>query len=139
MRISDWSSDVCSSDLERLAANLFGLAWEKGFSAHDELKVGFNRRTAGYEAGELVFVYREGGNVSPDPYANRAHMSTSAALEDPADEIYRRIGAEVRTQRQAPMLAQQPDATEEKPTPTRSIPPHFQRVKADTTPTPSLQ
>src|SRR3546814_19426277 len=79
----------------------------------DELKVGFNRRTAGYEAGELVFVYREGGNVSPDPYANRAHMSTSAALEDPADEIYRRIGAEVRTQRQAQMLAQQPAATEE--------------------------
>src|SRR3546814_6675035 len=119
MRISDWSSDVCSSDLdagleaddprdpghpahaldrrirgevakaesrigkswdessERLAANLFGLAREKGFSAHDELKVGFNRRTAGYEAGELVFVYREGGNVSPDPYANRSEEHTS--------------------------------------------------------------
>src|SRR3546814_2282757 len=121
MRISDWSSDVCSSDLERLAANLFGLAWEKGFSAHDELKVGFNRRTAGYEAGELVFVYREGGNVSPDPYANRAHMTTRAAIEQPADEIYRRIGAEARTQQQAQVLVQQPCITEAHRNPIRRI------------------
>src|SRR3546814_14548543 len=72
---------------ERLAANLFGLAREKGFSAHAELKVGFNRRTAGYEAGELVVVSREGGNVSQVPYATRAHMSTTEAPKGPADKI----------------------------------------------------
>src|SRR3546814_15374504 len=74
MRISDWSSDVCSSDL--------------------------------HGARELVFVYREGANASPDPHANRAHMATSVAISQPADEIYRRIGAEAQARQQAQALAQ---------------------------------
>jgi putative chitinase len=106
---------------ERLTASLFGLAREMGFSEHDDLKVGFNRRTAAYGAGELVFVYREGGNVSPDPRANRAHMATSAAIGQPADDIYRRIGAEAHAQQQAQVLAQQPGIMEEQRNPTRSI------------------
>jgi putative chitinase len=106
---------------ERLAANLFGLAREKGFSEHVDLEVGFNRPTAAYGAGELVFVYREGSNVSPDPDANRARMATSAAISQPADEIYRRIGAEAKAQQQAQVLAQQPGITEEQRNPIRSI------------------
>jgi len=106
---------------ERLTANLFGLAREKGFSEHDDLKVGFNRPTAAYGAGELVFVYREGGNVSPDPHANRAHMATSAAIDQPADEIYRRIGAETLMHQHGQALAQQPGIMEEQRNPVRGI------------------
>lgn len=100
---------------ERLTANLFGLARQKGFSERDELKVGFNLPTAAHGARELVFVYRVGANASPDPDANRAHMATSMAISQPADEIYSRIGAEAQTQQQVHAMAQQPDiATEQK-------------------------
>jgi putative chitinase len=109
------------NDSERLTASLFGLAREKGFSADDNLKVGFNRPTATYGAGELVFVYREGGNTSPDPYANRAQMATSAALSQPVDETYRRIGLEAQAQQQTQALAQQASVSEEQKNPTRSV------------------
>src|SRR3546814_13066077 len=123
MRISDWSSDVCSSDLdagleaddprdpghpahaldrrirgevakadsrigkswdessERLAANLFGLARQKGFSAHDALKVGFNRRTAGYKAGEPGCGYRRRRHRHQAPRANQLGRAAGAEKE----------------------------------------------------------
>lgn len=104
---------------ERLTASLFGLTRRMGFSEQDDLKVGFNQPITAHGAGELVFVYREGSNVSPDPYANRAHMATSAAINQSADETYRRIGAEARAQQQAQAL-QQSATTEERGNPTQS-------------------
>ncbi|MCW1776828.1 hypothetical protein NB693_20750 [Pantoea ananatis] len=36
-------------------------------------------------------MYRSGGDVSPDPYANRAHMPTSEAIARPAQETYQQL------------------------------------------------
>ena len=105
---------------ERLTANLFGLARQKGFTERDDLKVRFNLPTAAHGARELVFVYREGADASPDPYANRAHVATSVAISQPADEIYRRIGAETRTRQDAQAMARQSGPAEEQTHPVRS-------------------
>jgi len=102
---------------ERMAANLFWLAQQRGFREQDDLKVGFNLPTAAYAARELVFVYREGPNASPDPHANRAHMARSVAISLPAEEIYRRI----QTQQLAQALTQQSGITEEQTSPVRSV------------------
>ncbi|MET0548639.1 MAG: XVIPCD domain-containing protein [Xanthomonas sp.] len=110
---------------ERMTASLTLLARQSGFSERDQLSVGFNRPTAAHQGGELAFVYRSGGDVSPDPYANRAHMPTSEAIARPAQETYQQLqqlGAQQgQAQRQAQEQDQMLQATQ--PGPTRNDPP----------------
>ncbi|UKE73443.1 XVIPCD domain-containing protein [Xanthomonas graminis] len=84
----DWDDDS-----ERMTASLTLLARQSGFSERDQLSVGFNRPTAALQGGELAFVYRDGATASPDPYANRAHMTTSEAIARPAQETYQQLQA----------------------------------------------
>lgn len=76
---------------ERMTASLTLLARQSGFSERDQLSVGFNRPTGAHQGGELAFVYRDGATASPDPYANRAHMTTSEAIARPAQETYQQL------------------------------------------------
>lgn len=82
---------------ERLSASLLALAEEKKFNARDDLKIAFNNPTGTYAAGELVHLARVGNNASPDPAANRGHVTTAEALSVPADQHY----AKAETIRQA--------------------------------------
>ncbi|CTP93375.1 hypothetical protein XTPLMG728_3749 [Xanthomonas translucens pv. poae] len=95
---------------ERLTASLTLLARQSGFSERDQLSVGFNRPTAALQGGELAFVYRDGATASPDPYANRAHMTTSEAIARPAQETYQQLQAYTAQQQatQAQTQAQSP-------------------------------
>ncbi|MCW0369096.1 XVIPCD domain-containing protein [Xanthomonas sacchari] len=112
---------------ERMTASLTLLARQNGFSERDQLAVGFNRPTAAHQGGELAFVYRNGGDVSPDPYANRAHMPTSEAIARPAQETYQQLqqlGAQQgqgQAQRQAQEQEQALQASQQGPT--RTDPP----------------
>ncbi|MCI2260509.1 XVIPCD domain-containing protein [Xanthomonas indica] len=110
---------------ERMTASLTLLARQNGFSERDQLSVGFNRPTASHQGGELAFVYRSGGDVSPDPYANRAHMPTSEAIARPAQETYQQLqqlGAQQgQAQRQAQAQEQALQASQQGPT--RNDPP----------------
>jgi putative chitinase len=95
---------------ERLSASLYGLALEKGFRAGDELKVAFNAPTATRQAGEIVFLQRGGTELSPDPYANRAHMITQDALAESPDAILRKVAdqqAEIGLKQQVAQQAEQ--------------------------------
>jgi hypothetical protein len=95
---------------ERLTASLTLLARQSGFSERDQLSVGFNRPTAALQGGELAFVYRDGATASPDPYAKRAHMTTSEAIARPAQETYQQLQAYTAQQQatQAQTQAQSP-------------------------------
>ena len=73
---------------ERLTASLTLLAKQRGFSERDDLAVMFNQQTPTLRAGEVVFLHRTGATASADPAANRAHMTTSEALAEPAQARY---------------------------------------------------
>ncbi|MGO1070354.1 XVIPCD domain-containing protein [Lysobacter sp. CA199] len=73
---------------ERLSASAFSMAVASKFGPGDDVKVTLNRPTEQNAAGELLFVYREGRNASPDPAANHAHMPVAQALSVPASERY---------------------------------------------------
>ncbi|QQP99966.1 XVIPCD domain-containing protein [Lysobacter enzymogenes] len=71
---------------ERLSASALVMAKECGFTARDELRLAFNRRSDDFAAGTLLHLARQGANASLDPYANRAHMPVAEALAVPAAE-----------------------------------------------------
>ncbi|MET7142469.1 hypothetical protein M3S04_13290 [Xanthomonas sp. PPL139] len=108
---------------ERMTASLTLLARQNGFSERDQLSVGFNRPTASHQGGELAFVYRSGGDVSPDPYANRAHMPTSEAIARPAQETYQQLQQLGAQQGQAQRQAQEQALQASQQGPTRNDPP----------------
>ncbi|MCI2245810.1 hypothetical protein L3067_14475 [Xanthomonas sp. PPL568] len=108
---------------ERMTASLTLLARQNGFSERDQLSVGFNRPTASHQSGELAFVYRSGGDVSPDPYANRAHMPTSEAIARPAQETYQQLQQLGAQQQQAQRQAQEQALQASQQGPTRNDPP----------------
>ena len=76
---------------ERLSASALSIAVASKFGPDDDVKVALNRATAQNAAGELLFVYRDGRNASPDPAANYAHMPMSQALSLPAGERYEQV------------------------------------------------
>jgi hypothetical protein len=65
-------------------------------------RLAFNLPTDRYAAGEIVPLWRDRPTASPDPAADRTHMSTREALAMPAEERYRQLEASadvrVRTQ-----------------------------------------
>lgn len=71
---------------ERLSASALFLTVASRFGPGDDAKLALNRPTEQNAAGELLFVYRQGRNASPDPAANYAHMPVSQALSLPASE-----------------------------------------------------
>lgn len=73
---------------ERMSAAALSLAVGSKFGPDDDVRVTLNRPTAQNAAGEVLFVYREGRNASPDPAANFAHMPVAQALAAPASERY---------------------------------------------------
>jgi hypothetical protein len=91
---------------ERMTASLTLLARQSGFSERDQLSVGFNRPTGTHQGGELAFVYRDGATASPDPYANRAHMTTSEAIARPAQETYQQLQEQTAQQAQTQRTVQ---------------------------------
>jgi hypothetical protein len=92
------------------------------FSAQDDVKVAFNQTGSQHPAGELLFVYREGRNASPDPAANRAYMPAMEALSQPAEQRYQQIEAvrqtqaeELQRQQQQAPIAGQSDPSQAPP------------------------
>lgn len=83
---------------ERVSAAAFSLAVGSKFGPGDDVRVALNRPTAQNSAGEVLFVYREGRNASPDPAANFAHMPVEQALATPAAEHYEQAQAMRETQ-----------------------------------------
>lgn len=94
-------------DSDRLCASMLVLAKQKGFTADDELRIAFNQPTDRLKSGELVHLYRVGPNVSPDPFANRAHMSTAEALSMPVEARYQQAEAVGLARTEAMQLAAQ--------------------------------
>ncbi|MGO1072550.1 XVIPCD domain-containing protein [Lysobacter sp. CA199] len=88
---------------ERMSASALSLAVGNKFGPGDDVKITLNRPTDQNAAGELLFVYREGRNASPDPAANYAHMPVEQALSLPATERY----AQATTMRETQALDQQ--------------------------------
>ena len=88
---------------------MLGLAREKGFTAADDLRIAFNQPSGELEGGRLVHLDRLGPTASPDPYANRAHMTTADALSMPVEARY--LQAEAVGQARAEAL--QPAAQQE--------------------------
>ncbi len=88
---------------ERLTASLTLLAKKQGFGGEDRFEVGFSitTPTSTSQPGERVFLNRIGGNVSPDPYANRAQTDTAQAIAQPTDAVYRDLDAYKQEQREA--------------------------------------
>jgi hypothetical protein len=78
---------------ERLAASALVMAKEIGFTARDDLQLAFNRPSERHAGGEVLHLMRQGAGMSPDPGANRAHMSTADALALPAHERLRQVEA----------------------------------------------
>ena len=83
---------------ERLSASALSLAVASKFGPGDDVKVALNRPTEQNAAGELLFVYRQGRNASPDPVANYAHMPVSQALSLSAPERYEQAATLRETQ-----------------------------------------
>lgn len=105
---------------ERLCANLYGLARDKSFGPEDALSAAFSSPTATRHGGELVFLYRQGANASPDPYANRTQMATNDATANPSEETFRTIAIRAAEQGQDRLLAQ-PDNVEQQRAVPRSL------------------
>lgn len=76
---------------ERALSSLYGAAREKGFDGNGTLRVAFNQQTDRYQAGEWVFLQRTGVTASPDPAANRTHLSTSDAIAQPVGFTMARV------------------------------------------------
>lgn len=107
---------------ERLSVAALLMARQNGFTGSDELHVAFNRPTERYAAGELVHVYRQGPNASPDPFANRAHMPTVEALSVPVEARIAQIHDVEQMQAQAQRQAQEQHlAREQAPAAVRSL------------------
>lgn len=85
---------------ERLSASALLMARENGFTAQDELRLALNLPSERHAGGEVLHLVREGAGISPDPAANRVHMSTADALSMPADERLRQVEAVERQQAQ---------------------------------------
>ncbi|WP_225042929.1 XVIPCD domain-containing protein [Xanthomonas campestris] len=102
----DWDDNS-----ERMTASLTLLAKQNGFTDRDQLSVGFNRATATHPSGELAFVYRDGPTASPDPHANRAHMTTQEAIARPAQDTYQQLQEQTaqHAHTQRTLKAEQPD------------------------------
>lgn len=83
---------------ERMSAAALSLAVGAEFNPGDDVRVALNRPTAQSEAGEVLFVYREGRSASPDPAANVAHMPVAQALASSAAERYQQAQAMRETQ-----------------------------------------
>lgn len=94
---------------ERLSASALVMAKGMGFTAEDDPQLTFNRPSNKYAAGEILHLSRQGPNVSNDPAANRAYMTTAEALSKPVEERYRQVDDINLTQEraQAMQLAQQ--------------------------------
>ena len=91
---------------ERLVASALIMAKEKGFTAQDELQLAFNKPSQRYAAGELLHLSRQGPGESPDPAANRTHMTTGEALSKPATDRYQELEAVNATQERTQTLQQ---------------------------------
>jgi hypothetical protein len=102
---------------ERLAASALVMAKEKGFTAQDELQLAFNKPSQRYAAGDLLHLSRQGSGESPDPVANRSHMTTAEALSKPVSERYQEVEAINITQErtQAMQLSQQQSMSPDDP------------------------
>lgn len=94
---------------ERLAASALFMAKQKGFTAQDDLHLAFNKPNQRHAAGELLHLSRQGLGESPDPAANRIHMTTAEALSKSAAERYQEVDAITVAQERAQtmQLAQQ--------------------------------
>lgn len=92
---------------DRICASLLKMAKQKGFNASDDLRVAFNQPTERHAAGALVHLYRVGPDASPDPFANRAHMTTADALSMPVEARYRQAQEIGLAQAEAMQLATQ--------------------------------
>lgn len=92
---------------ERLSASALLMAKENGFTAEDDLRLAFNQPGGRHAGGEMLHLFRDGPNASPDPAANRAYMATADALSTPAAERYQQVDALAQTQAQAQQVAQQ--------------------------------
>ena len=105
---------------ERLSASLLVLAGEKGFTANEDVRVAFNQPTSTLRAGEFVHVFRIASH-SPDPAANRAHMTTAQALAAPTEESYRQLDALRQSQAGAPHVTRQQDLQRDPTSPHMSM------------------
>ena len=86
---------------DRICSSMLGLAKVKKFTAADDLRIAFNQPSGELEGGRLVHLYRVGPTASPDPYANRAHMTTTDALSMPVEARYRQAEAVGRARAEA--------------------------------------
>lgn len=98
---------------ERMSAAAFSLAVGSEFGPGDDVRVALNRPTAQHAAGEVLFVYREGPNASPDPAANFAHMPMAQALATPAAERYEQAQAMRQAQAIEQQRAQEAEAAQQ--------------------------
>jgi len=101
---------------ERLSASALVMAKGCGFTAQDELRLAFNRRSDEVAPGTLLHLSRHGANASPDPYANRVHMPLAEALAVPAEQRCEQVRALDVAQSQRTQAAQtQAIATADEP------------------------
>lgn len=101
---------------DRLRAAALFMAREKGFTAEDDLQLAFNKQTARNAPGEVLHLFRQGPNASPDPAANRTQMSTLDALSRSAEERLDQLAALGTTQQQTrpgPLVPQQAPGTDD--------------------------
>lgn len=92
---------------ERLSASALAMAKENGYTLADDPQLAFNQPNGRLAAGEVLHLFRQGPNASPDPYANRVHMQTAEALSMPAEERYRQAEATSATRDEPARGAQQ--------------------------------
>lgn len=73
---------------DRMVASAYKMAVDAGFEPGDKVEVALNVPTDKLAGGETMFVMRSGPGASPDPFANRAQMPTSAALAAAPEQQY---------------------------------------------------
>lgn len=102
---------------DRMVASAYKLAVEAGFKPGDNVDVALNVPTDKLPGGVTMFVMRTGPGISPDPYANRAHMPTSEALAAAPEQQYRAANRARDAQEQTRLqeLAQAPDQSLDDP------------------------
>lgn len=107
---------------ERIAASGLVMARELGFKAGDELRLVFNSATERHAGGALLHLVRLGPDISPDPAANRATMSTQDALSRSPQERFDQVQAIGQAQAEQLRLAQQQDMTRGPDNPAQGAP-----------------
>ncbi|PPT84727.1 hypothetical protein XarzCFBP7410_05440 [Xanthomonas arboricola pv. zantedeschiae] len=102
---------------DRMVASAYKMAVEAGFKPGDKVDVALNVPTDKLPGGVTMFVMRSGPGSSPDPFANRAHMSTSEALAAAPEQQYLAASQTRDTQEQTRLqeLAQARDQTQNDP------------------------